>query len=411
MGYFIKPLPHKKKNPKWKLQWIDYSKGGAPSSGTPDKGASPTVGNTSKTGGASKGRKTEPRKTRDIPREDWLVHGFNPQWDLDQARVRKDEANAQAELKRQAERKIAIRKRVEKDKLVATAYLNAQDVAEFEQKILFERMSRGELSLKTQNKIQSHWKTAAKMITELKLTPEDWFEESIRFYNLFAKHKFSPNYVQKLLRIINAWGAFKCRKQKKFFQPIPSPRGYEQQRITDHFYDKTPTGRGMESEPLTPEMLEASRSKLLEANYQWLYISVWVGLRPKEIDSLKEKSLNSWKVETDKHGTKILSVHQSKLTGVSREKRWKYIPLVYKEQLKALEYVLSGTFRRPLQKTMHKHFNENIKLYGGRKGFTDLMLGRGQRLEDISQWLGHTTIERTWKSYKNKTMVHYQKVS
>ena len=35
------------------------------------------------------------------------------------------------------------------------------------------------------------------------------------------------------------------------------------------------------------------------------------------------------------------------------------------------------------------------------------MLSRDQRIEHISQWMGHLTIQRTWQSYKDRRFVHY----
>jgi hypothetical protein len=37
----------------------------------------------------------------------------------------------------------------------------------------------------------------------------------------------------------------------------------------------------------------------------------------------------------------------------------------------------------------------DIDLYGGRKGFTDLMLSKGNTIENISIWMGHSTLDRT----------------
>jgi len=48
------------------------------------------------------------------------------------------------------------------------------------------------------------------------------------------------------------------------------------------------------------------------------------------------------------------------------------------------------------------HFGRGYDLYSGRKGFTDLMLTKGQSLENISIWLGHSHISRTWASYRDK---------
>jgi integrase len=127
------------------------------------------------------------------------------------------------------------------------------------------------------------------------------------------------------------------------------------------------------------------------SQYNWLYLSVWLGLRPNEVDKLIDDEFV--RILFDKQGIPILWVYQSKLTSIPPRFRWKLIPL----------------FERPLAKTVKKYLGSNITLYGGRKGFTDLMLSINQRLENISQWMGHSTIDRTWKHYKCRTMVHYDK--
>jgi integrase len=73
----------------------------------------------------------------------------------------------------------------------------------------------------------------------------------------------------------------------------------------------------------------------------------------------------------------------------------------------ATKIIKSGNFKRPLTKTVRHHFGEHTTLYGGRKGFTDLMLGHQQRLENISQWMGHSSIDRTLRNYKSRTITHY----
>jgi hypothetical protein len=45
-------------------------------------------------------------------------------------------------------------------------------------------------------------------------------------------------------------------------------------------------------------------------------------------------------------------------------------------------------------------------LYGGRKGFVDLMLSKEQTFENISVWMGHSTLDRTWRSYKQRRKFH-----
>jgi len=36
------------------------------------------------------------------------------------------------------------------------------------------------------------------------------------------------------------------------------------------------------------------------------------------------------------------------------------------------------------------------------------MLAKGNSLENISIWMGHSTIGRTWKSYKKRRKYHIQ---
>ena len=36
------------------------------------------------------------------------------------------------------------------------------------------------------------------------------------------------------------------------------------------------------------------------------------------------------------------------------------------------------------------------------------MLSKGNTLENISIWMGHSTINRTWQSYKNRRKYHIQ---
>jgi hypothetical protein len=66
------------------------------------------------------------------------------------------------------------------------------------------------------------------------------------------------------------------------------------------------------------------------------------------------------------------------------EDRWKPIPIIFEEQEFALRIVEGQNFKRPLAKTVRRYFGEGIDLYGGRKGFTDLMLSKDQVLENIS---------------------------
>ena len=115
-----------------------------------------------------------------------------------------------------------------------------------------------------------------------------------------------------------------------------------------------------------------------------------------------------WKIECFNTGRKILWVFQTKIIALLPEDRWKPIPILFDEQQDALKILESGDFKRPLSKTMRLHFGVGIDPYGGRKGFTDLMLSKGHRIENISVWMGHSSMERTWRSYKGRTTFHLE---
>jgi hypothetical protein len=363
MGYFVKKLIGPR---PFKIQFIEYT--------------------------------GDEQKIRDLPRDEWVKHGFSPEMPLEDIRGRARQLNAQIRLKNLETRTTRIHERLAKEKKTLDAYLSPKDVALFESEILFERV--GSNDFLARNKIESHWRQAKRIISRTKIDPQDWFELRHRFYDDFAHRQISPAYVKKILRVLNLWGRWHCRKYRRFYEPIPFPRGHEKERIADRYHDKP--GASRESLPLEPVALETARSNLATPAYHWLCISLWFGLRPKEVDSLQFKK--NYRIEQHE-GKQILFVYQTKLTAIAREKRWKYIPCLYPEQEKALEMVQSQMFKRPLPKTVQSRFGERYNLYAGRKAFEHEMTKRGHRLEDISLWLGHQSIERTWKNYKDRQRV------
>lgn len=98
----------------------------------------------------------------------------------------------------------------------------------------------------------------------------------------------------------------------------------------------------------------------------------------------------------------VLRVYQSKLKMLSKDYRWKTIPIHSKRQQMAVELIKSGEFERPLTKSIKRIIGDQFDTYSPRKGFTDMMLNEGWELEDISVFMGHSSIETTWRHYKNK---------
>jgi len=362
MGYIIKKIEPKKSSTRtWKVQYETWTSG--------------------------------KRKITDIPATDYSVLGFNPTSTIEEARDRKNQLNSIEELKRQQERRNNINARLESEKLNQSAYLPPKLVKEFEDTILF---SRGD-----NPKLQSHWATARRILFELQIDPIDWAYRSKAFYDWFSKNEISLSYVQKLRRVLNDWGNFVTRKNGQRFDPIPAPKGNEKERIADKYFDAN-GGRNQDSDPLSPEELENKKNSIPIEVYNWLYLSVWFGLRPGEIDNIS-KGIH-YDV-TQVKNIPILKIYQTKLKAISREKRWKLIPCNLPEQIIGLDIIKYRNIKRPGAKLLKNKFTKHTYLYSGRKNFVDLMLDKGYRLEDISSWLGHQSIERTWKTYQNRLKV------
>jgi integrase len=255
-------------------------------------------------------------------------------------------------------------------------------------------------------KLKAMWNTAKKVIITLQLSPQDYFQNKNRFYTYFQNKHWSPDYSKKLLRLINLYGEFVSDLQGRFFKRIPNPKGYNKEALMDS-YTEAESYKGP-SEPLTPEILRDLKEQISEAQYNWLFVTVWLGLRPSEVDLICKDS-RKWRLE-ESDEVDVLWVYQPKLKSKERKLRWKPIPLLYDEQREAVNLFQHKVLARPLVKTVKKHTGQHITLYGGRKGFTDLMLARGQSIEAVSQWLGHTSLEMTWKHYKDRRRVIYSHV-
>ena len=380
MGYYIKYLPKKKSMPQWKVQFISYTKSDT-----------------------KKSRAIKPKKEWAIPKNRWPALGFNPFMTLDEAKIRSRQLNAQLQLKRQEEqtRKIADAQAVTLKRYEAT--LPSAFVTEFESRFVRKRDSQTEQGLRAVSRASVIWRAAQRLIVSIGVEPSEWFYQTDQIYDYFFARKMSLRYLQSVLKFTNLWGFFICRKLARPFMPVSPPRGYERQRIIDAYLEKR-GGVNRASKPIAPEDLEHVKEQLNQNNHNWLSLSVWFGLRPKEVDSLKTPEM--WKIATEPNGLQILWVYQTKIIALPYQDRWKPIPILFPEQRNALSIIASQQFRRPLIKTMRKNFGEGVTLYAGRKGFVDLMLSKKQAFENISVWMGHSTLQRTWESYKNRRRFH-----
>ena len=287
-------------------------------------------------------------------------------------------------------------------KIVESVFIPQDDCNEFFEKLRLRSFGGSEY----QRKLLSHWQYVQKMIADLKIEPIEYSEEQEQFYRYFIDHKNSADYVNKLIRILNMWGLFICKKRKQYFEPVERPRGKVLAKIEETYQDAD--SYVGPSDPLAPELLESKRDKFkVPGNYEWLFISVWFGLRPAEIESLRDGT--RWRIE-EYDDFDALWVYQPKLTNLKREDRWKGIPIIYDEQKRALEFIKAGSFKKPIYKTMWKLFNGKITHYGGRKNFESMMIDKGHVYHDVSAWMGHQTVDTTWRKYRNRKKISYSKV-
>lgn len=377
MGYYVRVFKPKSKPEHWKLQFASHKKEHTKNSSA-----------------------IKPKKEWDIPKSRWYSLEFQPHMTVEQARARAKQLNSRLHLKQVEERRLALEKQKTELDLKFMAAIPDLYKQEFEQKYVFGRFD----DLEWRRRFLLRWKAVQKMLVEIQLDPADWYDEMFRFYDYFYKYKFSFSYIRKLLQLANLWGYFLSRKMGQTYVRVPVPRGKERARLLEAYLQK----RGREvcgSDPLTPEELQRVKGVLNQENYNWLYLSVWLGLRPIEIDQLHDPTM--YRVQPINRETAMLWVYQTKLVAVPSRYRWKLIPLVFDGQKDVLKIIKHGKFKRPLTKTVRHHFGAHTTLYGGRKGFTDLMLSYQQRLENISQWMGHSSIERTWKNYKSRCIAHF----
>lgn len=327
----------------------------------------------------------------------WAALGFRHDMTTQEARDRASQINKQNQI--DSKKITAIAKRIDDDKIIISAYLPENLTNGFENE-LREDYADNEERL---NNLLKQWVIVKKIISELAIDTQKFHDEKQKFYNYYKNKKWSPDYIKKLNRLINLYGQYVGRKTNQFYQDIPRISNVLKERIME--LREGEIGLKSAADPLLWKDLKNVKTKfenrhLLE-QWNWLFISLWFGLRPKEVDSLA--NTKTWRVEYDKdHKVKVLYVYQSKLVSVQKDKRWKPIPIYFEEQREAFKLILSGRFNRPLNKTLKNIFNTKIESYSCRKGFTDLMLDKGFQLEDISIFLGHADISMTWKHYKNK---------
>ena len=227
-------------------------------------------------------------------------------------------------------------------------------------------------------------RAVARIMSKINLPVERWGAAPHAIHKALENSGLSLDYVWRLLGVINEWGRFLAYSTGKFYVDVRPPKREQAEAIRDR-------QRRRESQPLTPEKLRSARNGFDPKEYNWLLLTVWFGLRPHEVKDVHMEVVSEGDL-------RALQVYQPKLTKLPKERRYKFIPLLFPEQIKAITLWKTEGIKRPLKKTVKKYCG--TMLYGGRKGFVELMNQKGRKLVEISAWMGHRDIERTRRQYE-----------
>lgn len=134
---------------------------------------------------------------------------------------------------------------------------------------------------------------------------------------------------------------------------------------------------------------------------KWITLNraLQLGLRPQEMRNVTRGDEYTFFDSDAETGLEVLNVLQTKLVNLSEEDQWKRIPVLYPEQRIAADNIKNESLEEPLPKTIKRYTHGNHHLYAGRKGFGPLMWGLGHDVVEVSSWLGHKSIDRTFRDY------------
>lgn len=144
MGYSIRKLPNKSKLPHWKRQFISYKK--------------PYSNNSIA---------KKPRKKWDICRSRWQTLGFHESMNLDQAKSRGRQLNAQLEIRKQEEKRRSLE---EEELFFKTKFMAAMPEVykdEFEKKYLSGRYRNPGW----ERRFWVAWRASQRMLAEVQCDP------------------------------------------------------------------------------------------------------------------------------------------------------------------------------------------------------------------------------------------------
>lgn len=328
------------------------------------------------------GKRTQPV----IPKEEYPQYALCTEMTITEARQQIKRLNEELRKERLARKRETIDERLAQESKEQIPYLPQALCYTFEKELE---------SLPDPRRLKTLWRAARKLIKDVNIPCHEWKRRAQTIYNYFEKKHLSPDYAKKVIRLMNMWGEFYAAKTRSPYSHLKSPTGFAAGRIRKTYKKHLTCNKA--SEGLTPELLQ--KHSFRPEQYNWLFISLWFGLRPQEIENLKRGN-EYFNFDRDyETNLEILCVLQTKLSNLPEEDQWKSIPIIYPEQIEAASIIRTGNFIKPLGKTIKRHTHGQHHLYAGRKGFGPLMWGKGHDVVEVSSWLGHKSIDRTYRDY------------
>lgn len=332
-----------------------------------------------------------------VPKQAYISIGIDPTLTLEAARKRVKQINSEKKLDRHQMAEAA--RRVAKIGFYEDSFFPQVLVDAFTERIRINTAGSPE-HLK---KLHVHFNFIQEMIMNLKFLPGQYNDNAPYFYDYMIQRRVSVDYAKKLFQMLNMWGRFVAKLQGSFYEEIePLPRKFRGKMAKAQ---RGKVGVRRESERLTLDLLAKLKHGLKPAEYNWLFVSFWFGLRPIEVDQLVGTRLDLRK--NKQTGITVLAVNQTKIEGEDEEESLKYIPILFPEQQEALTLLSSGDLKRPKVADLRKFSGEDIDTYTGRKGFVDLMQSLGQQNAHSSVWMGHKDLKTTLIHYKDPTNVPF----
>lgn len=367
MSVVIRKVTNKQQDSrKWKAQWETYPEG--------------------------------KRRATMIKPKDYVRYDLAETMTYEEARAIADHYNAKERKTRdEAKRQSILEKVAKMDKAIVLYLPHAFSEVFLKEKLASIRDERAK------KRYQTLWRAVRKTVEELEMDTYDWARRRKEIFIFFSEKHWSPAYVKKIIFVMNQWGEFLSDKQGKIYRNIKSPKGGDRELISDAYYETLKASK--DSEPLTVDDLAKAKQTMKPEQWKWIYVSLWFGLRPEEVSGLHRVTPDAGRMahEIRFEGTqKIVWFYQWKKRTMPKPKRWKRVPVLFPEQEIAIGFIQENQLEEPLPKTLKGHLKKRLHLYGGRKGFQDLMTSHGREFFEIMDWLGHESIERTWRDYKNR---------